>query len=90
MSETNRASSAAAFPRIDADRTTPAIRSVAETLANIEFEHASELRKLVANRTDQEAKLRIAEALKRHRERREPYLTTLAELESQLLTFARS
>lgn len=60
----------------------PLMQSLLATLADIEFEHESELSKLRASRMDARIKSELLCRLKaRHQERREPYVIELTRLE---------
>jgi hypothetical protein len=62
----------------------PLMQDLLRTLANIDFEHEIELEKLEASPMDPAFKRQIRERLKeRHRERRDPYVHHLAELQAQ-------
>ena len=57
------------------------VKSLAETLSNIDFEHQLEIERLRASRTSPEIKwLLLEKSRERHRERREPYVRELASL----------
>ncbi len=62
----------------------PLMQDLLRTLANIDFEHEVELEKLDASAVDPAFKRQIRERLKeRHRERRDPYVQHLAELQAR-------
>jgi hypothetical protein len=67
------------------------LRDTARTLSNLDFEHQHEIQSLEASRTDPALKKQIAENLRlRHRERRQPYVMLVAELQKHLASAARS
>jgi hypothetical protein len=60
-------------------------QSTSRTLSNLDFEHQHELQRVERGRTDPALKRQIIDNLKRrHRERRQPYVTLIAELQSHL------
>ncbi|HEV2558289.1 MAG TPA: hypothetical protein VGU45_06650 [Microvirga sp.] len=62
----------------------PLMQDLLRTLANLDFEHEMELERLETSRMDAAFKRQIRERLKeRHRERREPYVHHLNELQSR-------
>ena len=55
------------------------------TLSNLDFEHQHEVQRVERSRTDPALKRQIIGDLKRrHRERRQPYVALIAELQSHL------
>jgi hypothetical protein len=60
-------------------------QSTSRTLSNLDFEHQHELQRVERGRTDPALKRQIIDNLKRrHRERRQPYVALIAELQSHL------
>ena len=60
-------------------------QSTSRTLSNLDFEHQHEVQRVERGRTDPALKRQIIENLKRrHRERRQPYVALIAELQSHL------
>ena len=60
-------------------------QSTSRTLSNLDFEHQHEMQRLERSRTDPALKEQIAENLqRRHRERRQPYVMLIAELQKHL------
>jgi hypothetical protein len=60
-------------------------QSTSRTLSNLDFEHQHEMQRIERGRTDPVLKRQIIENLKqRHRERRQPYMVLIAELQSHL------
>ncbi|KFG69350.1 hypothetical protein [Microvirga sp. BSC39] len=60
-------------------------QSTSRTLSNLDFEHQHEMQRVERGRTDPALKRQIIDNLKRrHRERRQPYVTLIAELQSHL------
>jgi DNA polymerase III delta subunit len=65
------------------------LQSTSRTLSNLDFEHQHEMQRVERSRTDPVLKRQIIDNLKRrHRERRQPYLALIAELQSHLLSAA--
>ncbi|WP_262269493.1 MULTISPECIES: hypothetical protein [Microvirga] len=61
------------------------LQSTSRTLSNLDFEHLHELQRLERSRTDPMLKKQIVENLqRRHRERRQPYVMLIAELQRHL------
>lgn len=61
-------------------------QNTSRTLSNLDFEHQHEVQRLERSRTEPMLKKQISETLKRrHRERRQPYLMLIAELQKHLL-----
>jgi hypothetical protein len=61
------------------------LQSTSRTLSNLDFEHQHEMQRVERGRTDPALKRQIIENLKRrHRERRQPYVALIAELQSHL------
>jgi hypothetical protein len=61
------------------------LQSTSRTLSNLDFEHLHEVQRVERGRTDPVLKRQIIDNLKRrHRERRQPYVTLIAELLSHL------
>src|SRR3712207_1942595 len=61
------------------------LQSTSRTLSNLDFEHQHEMQQVERSRTDPMLKRQIIDNLKRrHRERRQPYVTMIAELHSHL------
>jgi hypothetical protein len=61
------------------------LQSTSRTLSNLDFEHQHEVQRLERSRTDPALKKQIIDNLKRrHRERRQPYITLIAELQKHL------
>lgn len=60
-------------------------QNTASTLSNLDFEHQHEMQRLERSRTDPMLKKQIMDNLKRrHRERRQPYVALVAELQKHL------
>ena len=60
-------------------------QSTSRTLSNLDFEHQHEMQREEHGRTDPVLERQIIDNLKRrHRERRQPYLALIAELQSHL------
>ncbi|MXQ12659.1 hypothetical protein [Microvirga makkahensis] len=67
------------------------LRDTARTLSNLDLEHQHEMQKLASSRTNPVLKKQIAENLRlRHRERRQPYVGLVAELQKHLARVERS
>jgi hypothetical protein len=61
------------------------LQSRSRTLSNLDFEHQHEVQRVERGRTDPVLKRQITDNLKRrHRERRQPYVALIAELQSRL------
>lgn len=61
------------------------LQSTSRTLSNLDFEHQHEMQRAERGRTDPALKRQIIDSLKRrHRERRQPYVVLIAELQSHL------
>jgi hypothetical protein len=61
------------------------LQSTSRTLSNLDFEHQHEMQRLERSRTDSTLKKQIVANLKRrHRERRQPYVILVAELQKHL------
>jgi hypothetical protein len=61
------------------------LQSTSRTLSNLDFEHQHEVQRVERGRTDPALKRQITDNLKRrHRERRQPYVALIAELQSRL------
>ena len=61
------------------------LQSTSRTLSNLDFEHQHEVQRVERGRTDPALKRQITDNLKRrHRERRQPYVALIAELQSHL------
>jgi hypothetical protein len=61
------------------------LQSTSRTLSNLDFEHQHEIQRVERARTDPVLKRHIIGNLKRrHRERRQPYVALIAELQSHL------
>ncbi len=61
------------------------LQSTSRTLCNLDFEHQHEMQRVERGRTDPALKRQIIDNLKRrHRERRQPYVVLIAELQSLL------
>ena len=61
------------------------LQSTSRTLSNLDFEHQHEMQQVERGRTDPMLKRQIIDNLKRrHRERRQPYVALIAELQSYL------
>ncbi len=61
------------------------LQSTSRTLSNLDFEHRHEVERVERGRTDSVLKRQIVENLKRrHRERRQPYVALVAELQTHL------
>jgi hypothetical protein len=61
------------------------LQSTSRTLSNLDFEHHHEVERVERGRTDPVLKRQIVESLKRrHRERRQPYVALVAELQRHL------
>jgi hypothetical protein len=61
------------------------LQSTSRTLANLDFEHQHEVQRVERGRTDPALKKQIIDNLRRrHRERRQPYVALVAELQSHL------
>ncbi|MPR11204.1 hypothetical protein [Microvirga tunisiensis] len=60
-------------------------QSTSRTLSNLDFEHQHEIQRVERSRTDLMLKMQIVENLqRRHRERRQPYVMLIAELQKHL------
>ncbi|ANY77336.1 hypothetical protein BB934_03105 [Microvirga ossetica] len=60
-------------------------QNTSRTLSNLDFEHQHEMQRLERSRTEPMLKKQIVETLtRRHRERRQPYLMLIAELQKHL------
>jgi hypothetical protein len=60
-------------------------QSTLRTLSNLDFEHQHEMERVERGRTDPMLKKQIVQNLqRRHRERRQPYVTLIAELRKHL------
>ena len=60
-------------------------QNTSRTLSNLDFEHQHEVQRLERSRTDPMLKKQIVDTLKRrHRERRQPYVMLIAELQKHL------
>ena len=60
-------------------------QSTSRTLSNLDFEHQHEMQRLERSRTEPMLKWQIMENLRRrHRERRQPYVMLIAELQKHL------
>jgi hypothetical protein len=65
------------------------LQSTSRTLSNLDFAHQHEVQRLERGRTDAALKKQIIDNLKRrHRERRQPYVALIAELQSHLISRA--
>jgi hypothetical protein len=61
------------------------LQSTSRTLSNLDFEHQHEMQRVERTRTDPMLKKQILENLqRRHRERRQPYVTLIVELQMHL------
>ena len=61
------------------------LQSTSRTLSNLDFEHQHEVQRIERGRTDPTLKRQIIDNLRRrHRERRQPYVALIAELQSHL------
>jgi hypothetical protein len=61
------------------------LQSTSRTLSNLDFEHQHEMQRVERGRTDPVLKGQIIDNLKRrHRERRQPYMALISELQSHL------
>ena len=61
------------------------LQSTSRTLCNLDFEHQHEMQRVERGRTDHMLKKQIVENLRRrHRERRQPYVALIAELQKHL------
>ena len=61
------------------------LQGTSRTLSNLDFEHQHEMQRVERGRTDPALKRQIIDNLKRrHRERRQPYVALIAELQSHL------
>jgi hypothetical protein len=61
------------------------LQSTSRTLSNLDFEHQHEMQRVERGRTDPVLKRQIIDNLKRrHRERRQPYIALIAELQSHI------
>jgi hypothetical protein len=60
-------------------------QNTSRTLSNLDFEHQHEMQRVERGRTDAMLKKQILENLqRRHRERRQPYVALIAELQMHL------
>ena len=60
-------------------------QNTSRTLSNLDFEHLHEVQRVERSRTDPMLKKQIMDTLtRRHRERRQPYVALVAELQSHL------
>jgi hypothetical protein len=61
------------------------LQSTSRTLSNLDFEYQHEVQQVERGRTDPVLKRQIIDNLKRrHRERRQPYIALIAELQSHI------
>ncbi|WP_262298206.1 hypothetical protein [Microvirga sesbaniae] len=61
------------------------LQSTSRTLSNLDFEHRHEVQRVERSRTDRVLKKQIVENLqRRHRERRQPYVMLITELQKHL------
>ncbi len=61
------------------------LQSTSRTLSNLDFEHQHEMQRVERSRTDPTLNRQIIDNLRRrHRERRQPYVALIAELQSHL------
>ncbi|MBM6583457.1 hypothetical protein ILT44_24970 [Microvirga sp. BT689] len=61
------------------------LQSTSRTLSNLDFEHQHEMQRVERGRTAPALKRQIIDTLlRRHRERRQPYVALIAELQSHL------
>jgi hypothetical protein len=61
------------------------LQNTSRTLCNLDFEHQHKMQRVERGRTDPALKRQIIDSLKRrHRERRQPYVVLIAELQSHL------
>ncbi len=61
------------------------LQSTSRTLSNIDFEHQHEMQRVERGRTDPALKRQIIDSLRRrHRERRQPHVALIAELQNHL------
>lgn len=61
------------------------LQSTSRTLSNLDFEHQHEVQRVERGRIDPALKRQIIDNLRRrHRERRQPYVALIAELQSHL------
>jgi hypothetical protein len=61
------------------------LQSTSRTLSNLDFEHQHEMQRVERGRVDLVLKKQIVDNVKRrHRERRQPYVMLIAELQSHL------
>jgi hypothetical protein len=61
------------------------LQSTSRTLSNLDFEHQHEMQRVERGRSDPALKRQIIDTLKRrHRERRQPYVALIAELQSHV------
>ncbi len=66
------------------------LRDTVRTLSNLDFEHQHEMQKLESSRTNPVLKRQIAENLRlRHRERRQPYVGLVTQLQKHLASAER-
>jgi len=66
------------------------LRDTVRTLSNLDFEHHHEMQKLESSRTNPVLKRQIAENLRlRHRERRQPYVGLVTQLQKHLASVER-
>ncbi len=86
MPNEQQVSSALKRPIIGAEQTFDLhalLQSTSRTLSNLDFEHQHEMQRVERGRTDPVLKKQIIDNLKRrHRERRQPYVALIAELQS--------
>ncbi|WP_262272444.1 hypothetical protein [Microvirga yunnanensis] len=62
-------------------------QSTSRTLSNLDFEHLHDVQRLEHSRTNPVLRKQIVENLhRRHRERRQPYVMLIAELQKHLLS----
>ena len=61
------------------------LQSTSHTLSNLDFEHQHEMQRVERSRTDPVLKRQIIDNLnRRHCERRQPYVTLIAQLQKHL------
>jgi len=65
------------------------LQSTSRTLSNLDFEHQHEVQRVERDRTNPMLKRQIVDNLnRRHRERRQPYVALIAELQKHLSSAA--
>ena len=78
-------------PRMYPPELQPMIQDTLHTLANIDFEHETDVARLIESSMSPALKANVMQKLvARHRERREPYVQLLTSLRAQVTQVTRS